>query len=252
MGLFDRWRRAQTRWDRRAHLQTIARLPGLAALPAGQLARLEALAQHFAVDKRFHAVGGGSVSPAQIATIATLACWPMLNLGSGALAGWSDLVLYPTGFRARRHQVEVAEVGLDVVHEYDEELAGEASEDGVVVLAWEEICLDLEHPADGQSVVIHEIAHMFDAQSGAVDGRPPLLPGMSADGWTRSFQQAFEKLRARVDDDQETLMDPYAAEAPEEFFAVAVEHYCLRPDLLEAECPAVAGLLQSLFGTVSA
>ncbi len=252
MGLFDRWRRRHSHWDRRAHLETIALLPGLAALPAAQLAQLEALAQRFAADKQFHAVGGGRVSPAQIATIATLACWPMLNLGSRALAGWSDLVLYPTGFRARRHRVEVATAGLDVVHEYDEELAGEASEDGVVVLAWEEICLDLEHPDDGQSVVIHEIAHMFDAQSGAIDGRPPLLPGMSADLWTHSFQEAFERLRAQVDAGQETLMDPYAAEAPEEFFAVAVEHYCLRPDLLEVECPAVTGQLEALFGTIGA
>jgi hypothetical protein len=221
-------------------------------MPAPQLARLETMARCFAAEKRFHAAGSTEISPVHVTTIATLACWPMLNLGSEALAGWTDLILYPTGFRARRHQVEGADSGLDVVHEYDEELAGEASESGVVVLAWEEICLDLDHPEDGQSVVIHEIAHMFDAQSGAVDGRPPLLPGMCARAWTRCFQQAFDRLNASLDAGEDSLMDPYAAEAPEEFFAVALEHYCLRPDLLWAECPEVGACLAELFGTIRA
>lgn len=248
------WRRDadHARWDTQAHQATVAQLPGMAALATARLAQLEQLARSLARDKRFHCHDGSQPSAAQITTITTLASWPMQNLGPRAFAGWRDLVLYPAGFRARRQLLEAEQSGLELIHEYDEDLSGEASELGVIVLAWDEICQDLAHPEDGQSVVIHEVAHLFDGLSGAMDGRPPLLPGMSAAVWTDVFQTAYDALRASLSADRESLMDPYAAEAPEEFFAVALEHYCLRPDWLLAECPAVHAQLHSLFGTVTA
>jgi Mlc titration factor MtfA (ptsG expression regulator) len=112
--------------------------------------------------------------------------------------------------------------------------------------------MDLDRPEEGQSVVIHEVAHLFDGLSGAIDGRPPLLSGMSPVRWTEVFQHAYDSLQAALADGRESLVDPYAAEAPEEFFAVALEHYCLRPDWLEQECPAVAAQMRALFGPIHA
>jgi Mlc titration factor MtfA (ptsG expression regulator) len=43
-------------------------------------------------------------------------------------------------------------------------------------------------------------------------------------------------------------MDPYAAEAPEEFFAVASEYHFTAPAVLEAAMPAVAAHLRRLYG----
>ncbi len=46
----------------------------------------------------------------------------------------------------------------------------------------------------------------------------------------------------------ETPIDVYAAEAPEEFFAVASEYHFSAPALLAREMPAVAGHLQRFYG----
>jgi Mlc titration factor MtfA (ptsG expression regulator) len=46
----------------------------------------------------------------------------------------------------------------------------------------------------------------------------------------------------------ETVIDPYAAEAPDEFFAVATEYHFSAPDLLEQEMPVVAGHLRRFYG----
>ncbi|MFN4162749.1 MAG: zinc-dependent peptidase, partial [Stenotrophomonas sp.] len=46
----------------------------------------------------------------------------------------------------------------------------------------------------------------------------------------------------------DTLIDPYAAEAPEEFFAVVTEYHFSAPDLLQQEMPTVAAHLRRFYG----
>lgn len=253
MGLLDWWQRRNDppAWDESAHRSVIAALPGTQGLPEARLQQWGSLARWVLADKQFLAPGGAAIELAQAVTIATLASWPMLNLGRQALAGWREIVLYPSGFRARRRLLEAQPEGLDLVHEYDEELAGEAGE-GVIVLAWEDILEDLAHPQDGACVVIHEVAHQFDACSGVIDGRPPLPGHMDGREWSEIFQREFDRLCSRLQAGEESWVDPYAAEAPEEFFAVMVEHYCLRPDWLQQDCPQVARLLRGLFGPIRA
>ena len=47
--------------------------------------------------------------------------------------------------------------------------------------------------------------------------------------------------------DEETLLDPYAAEAPEEFFAVASEAFFVAPHDFRAEHPRFYELLRGFF-----
>jgi len=106
-----------------------------------------------------------------------------------------------------------------------------------------DLCLDLAQPEDVQNVVVHEIAHKLDARGGGADGAPPLPRSIDARTWAREFQAAFEHLSEVVDrDETQALIDPYAATAPEEFFAVASEYHFLAPDLLQAAYPEVARL----------
>jgi Mlc titration factor MtfA (ptsG expression regulator) len=42
-------------------------------------------------------------------------------------------------------------------------------------------------------------------------------------------------------------MDPYAAESPDEFFAVASEYFWEKPSVLIRECPAVFDQLRLFF-----
>ena len=128
--------------------------------------------------------------------------------------------VYPGDFRVRR--TEVDEDG--VVHEWDDELAGEAMPGGPVVLSWDAMAND---PA--MNVVIHEFAHKLDMLSGAADGVPPLHAGMSRKVWLAVFKQAYEGFCDAVDRDKETWLDPYAAEHPSEFFAVISEAFFTDP-----------------------
>ncbi|MEZ5441061.1 MAG: zinc-dependent peptidase [Lysobacterales bacterium] len=249
--MWARWRDARSvrHWDEDVHAQLTDRLPGTWSLDPSAQQRWKLLTRRFLSDKQFVGADGLQITAEHGTTIATLAAWPMLNLGWEALRGWREVVLYPMTFTAERHLAEPLCDGLEVVHEFEESLSGEAAE-GVIVLAWEDIQLDLAHLDAGTCVVIHEIAHQFDARSGAIDGRPPLTDGLSGAQWSQDFQAAFDRLKQTLETGGEPAIDPYAAEAPEEFFAVMVEHYCLRPDWLDRDCPEVLTLLRKLFGEI--
>jgi hypothetical protein len=107
------------------------------------------------------------------------------------------------------------------------------------------VLADLEH--GGYSVVIHELAHKLDMQSGGPNGFPPLHAGMNPRAWTAAMQGAFDALNAALDRDEETAIDPYAAEEPGEFFAVISEHFFLDPLMLRDEMPAVYAQLAAYY-----
>lgn len=51
-----------------------------------------------------------------------------------------------------------------------------------------------------------------------------------------------------VDSGQDTAIDPYASESPEEFFAVCSEYHFSDAACLQQEMPAVAQHLQRFYG----
>ena len=57
--------------------------------------------------------------------------------------------------------------------------------------------------------------------------------------WTAAFTQAYEDLRGRIERDEETPIDDYAAESPAECFAVFSEYFFEAPHILRAAYPAV-------------
>ena len=87
----------------------------------------------------------------------------------------------------------------------------------------------------------------LDVLDGELDGTPP-LPSRWQRAWARDFQRAYDAFCAEVDAARETAIDPYAAEAPEEFFAVATEYHFSAPWLLEAAMPEVAAHLARFYG----
>jgi len=174
----------------------------------------------FLAEKQLIGAHGLEVTDAMRVSIAAQACLPILELGLDWYAGFTGIVVYPGDFRVQRKEID--EDG--VVHEWDDELAGEAMPGGPVVLSWDAMAND---PA--MNVVIHEFAHKLDMLSGAADGVPPLHAGMSRKAWLAVFKQAYEGFCDAVDRDKETWLDPYAAEHPSEFFAVISEAFFTDP-----------------------
>src|SRR5690606_18056329 len=104
-----------------------------------------------------------------------------------------------------------------VVHVGDDVLSGESWDAGPVILAWEDV--ESSGQGEGYNVVAHEFAHKLDLLDGAVNGLPPLHPGMRATEWTSVFQSAYDALLEQVERGEEPWLDPYAAQDPGEFFA---------------------------------
>ena len=202
-------------------------------------ARLRALAGRFLAGKRFEAARGAALDPVLRARVAAQACLPILELGLDWYADWSTVVIVPERFTADFEEVDEA----GVVHEWVGEASGESwDEGGPIVLSRADI--DLSGAGDGFNVVIHEVAHKLDALDGGLNGRPPLHAGMDARGWARAFTEAYTALCEAPDD---FALDPYAAEAPEEFFAVASEHFFELPETLAGEHPAVYAQLAAFY-----
>ena len=221
-----------------------ARSAWIAALEPGREQRLRELAALFLHQKTISPVAGLQLEPDDCALLAALCCLPLLEFGAEGLRGWSQLIVYPDEFRVRRSHVDAA----GVLHEFDDELIGESWDSGPLILSWADVQADLDEPDAGYCVPVHEMAHKLDALDGALDGTPP-LPRPWQQHWAADFQRAYDAMCRKVDTGRyRGRIDPYAAEAPEEFFAVASEYHFSAPHLLRQELPEVAAHLQRFYG----
>lgn len=222
---------------------TLARYPFLAERSAEDLSTLRDLATLFLAEKEFTGAHGFEVSDEIAVAIAAQACLPVLRLGLRHYAGFVGIVVHPDEVVARREVVDDA----GVVHHYDETLAGEAMEGGPVMLSWR----DVEHAGAsaeyGYNVVIHEFAHVLDMGDGLADGIPPLPDRAARAAWSAVIDDEYARFCDRVDDDEDTLLDPYGAESVDEFFAVASEVFFVAPRGLLAEHPRLYELLAGYY-----
>lgn len=228
-------------WTPAVWESVLPELPVLAPLSPQELIRLRDLATLFVHEKDLYGVRGLELDEAMQLAIALQACLPILELGMDWYRGWRSVVIYPEGFWSPREHIDEA----GVLHEELRPLIGEAWEAGPVILSWEDVLGSGER--DGENLVIHEFAHKLDMADGVVNGMPPLHPGMSRQAWIRDFGTAYEDLCARVDRDEDTAIDPYACEAPDEFFAVVSEAFFEIPQTLEQAYPLVYRHLRAFY-----
>jgi Mlc titration factor MtfA (ptsG expression regulator) len=215
--------------------KTLGSFHFLADLSVDEQKKLKTLAEQFLAEKEFSAAGGLQLTDEICVSIAAQGCLPILELGLAAYGDWVGIIVYPDEFIVQRQQADVD----GVVHEFTDVLAGEAWDGGPLLLSWHDARM-----ADGAyNVVIHEFTHKLDMLNGEVDGMPALHSGITVDVWESTFSAAYENFCHRVDAGEETLIDPYASEAPEEFFAVLSENFFGLPALVEHEYPAVYALL---------
>lgn len=217
-----------------------ARLPFLDHLVPDDRLRLREMALAFLGCKEFHGAQGLELDDDMLLAIALQACLPVLHIGLQAYEGWVGVIVYPGDFLIPRRIVDEA----GVLHEYDDEVLGEAWDGGPVLLSW---FSGNDAPA-GVNVVIHEFAHKLDMENGDVDGLPRLRPGMSRRDWAKAFGEAYEAFCAEVDRGVDTTIDPYAAEHPGEFFAVVSEVFFEDPLVLHRRFPAVYDQLVHFYG----
>lgn len=219
----------------------VASLPLLGGLSGEELNRLRELVAVFLREKELAAAGGYGLSGDMRLKIAAQACLPILNLGLDYYAGWVSVIVYPDEFVPEHEFMD--EYG--VVHLVREPMIGESWERGPVILSAADVERSGEH--DGVNVVIHEFAHKLDMLNGVPDGFPPLHREMERSAWTQAFTAAFDDFGAKVESGAETLIDPYAAESPAEFFAVVSEAFFEIPHALRREYPEVYRQLAAFY-----
>ena len=234
MGWLRDWRRkrllARHRIDEalwRSVTQPMAFLHGLSR---DEMQRLRSLALLLLAEKQFSGARGLQPDDAMRLAIAVQAGLPVLYLGLDRYDDWSEIVVYPGDFKVPIRETD----DEGVVHEFDEERAGESWKGGPVVLSW-----DAAVNAPDMNVVIHEFAHKLDMASGEADGMPPLHSGMDREAWAQAFHVAYEGFCDAVDRGKDTWLDPYAAESPGEFFAVVSEAFFTAPNETRRRYPEV-------------
>ena len=211
-------------------------LPILDGLDSDETERLRQRSILFLHAKRLTALPGVELDAADRLRLAAQAQLPLLHLADlDWYGGFHEVVLYPDDFQSPQKHRDVS----GVVHEWDAEHSGEAWLQGPVILAWPGV--QQSGGWEGYNLVIHELAHKLDMLNGDANGLPPLHRNMRIDAWAAAMQGAYDSLNAQLDanPDAHSLIDPYAAEDPAEFFAVTSEYFFSAPDLLLEAFPAV-------------
>lgn len=209
-------------------------LPLLHGLGPSQQQALRELATLFLRKVQVVEVADVSLGERDVWALAAQACLPILELGLDWYEACATVVVYPGNFVARHSYRD--ESGLE--HEDIAPLSGEAWDKGPVVLSLEDV--RDARALDGFNVVIHEFSHKLDMLNGDANGHPPLHAQMRRTDWTRAFTDAFSDFSGRVLIGEEPDgLDPYAAESPAEFFAVASESFFETPARLHRLYPEV-------------
>lgn len=213
-----------------------ANAPACRRLPEPLRAQLHGHVQVFLAEKHFEGCNGLEITDDIRVTIAGQACLLILNRETDYFPDLVTILVYPSVFYA--DLVEPDEHG-QIMSEYSEDRSGESWDLGVVILSWEDIVDYTSTGRAGYNVVLHEFAHQLDMENGAMDGVPRLRDRARRDAWQGAFGAAYEHFERAAAANRRTLVDPYGAEDPAEFFAVVTESFFERPLALRREYPAL-------------
>lgn len=221
--------------------QTLAaNVPVYRHLPADLRAQLHGHIHVFLSEKHFEGCNGLEITDEVRVTIAGEACLLILNRETEYYPDLVTILVYPTIFYA-----DVEDHDGHIVSEYKEDRSGESWELGVVILSWEDA---VEHASTGRAgynVVLHEFAHQLDMENGAMDGIPRIKSKSERDAWRAAFTDAYQRFESGSN--RRSVVDPYGAGDPSEFFAVVTESFFERPLALQREQPALYAVLARFY-----
>ena len=217
-------------------------LPLYNRMPNELRTRLEPVVRAFLSDVRFVGCQGLAVTDEMRLVIATQACLLVVERDTRAYESLSSVLVYPDKFVV--NDTDEDEAG--VVTEGENVLSGQSLDTARIILSWQDV-QESGMPGDAYNVVLHEFAHYLD---NSVDG---VLSDTGArresfEVWHEVLEREYEALCEAIERGEETLIDPYGAEHPAEFFAVATETFFEQPVELKRRHAALYAELQSFYG----
>jgi len=219
------------------------RVPLLHRMPVDLQLQLKKHIQVFLAEKTFVGCQGQVIDDDVRVTIAAQACLLLLNRPTGYFPNLRQILVYPGAFAVEHDEVDAA----GVVHTRRDARAGESWDSGQVLLSWDDVRRGAAVPHDGWNEVIHEFAHQLDAENGRSNGAPELATTRQYKQWSQVMQTHYDALQAQLRRGEDTFLDPYAATAPAEFFAVLSETFFEQPIGLQRAHPALYAELQAFY-----
>ena len=207
-------------------------------VPASTRKEAEGWIQVFLAEKSFEPCADlEEVTEAMRLAIAAPACLLIAHRPQDYYERLKSILVYPVAFRKRDD------------HEGDDSVRlGESWGTGSVVLSWQSVKQGDVDPRDGLNVVLHEFAHQIDQADGAADGVPEFEDQEDYGRWSRAFAPAYRKFCEEVNSGKRTVLDPYGAESPAEFFAVATETFFERAKAMKREESEVYAEMARFYG----
>lgn len=218
-------------------------VPLYSRVPADIRERTLGLTRIF-MEKRFVGCNGLVVTDEMRVVIGFQASLLVVNRPGVPLDHFYDelesILVYPAAFLVE----ETHHVGDGLVSTGRRALSGQAWEARRMILSWD----DIENPHSGSNVVLHEFAHYLDMENDSMDGAPALQNAPAYARWSRAFWDEYRRLLEDLQAGRPTVLDPYAATEPAEFFAVVTEVFFERPEPLLAEHPGLYEQLATYYG----
>lgn len=211
------------------------RMPYFRRMPADLQLQLKKHIQVFLAEKIFVGCDGLVVTDEMRVTIAAQACLLLLNRKTDYYPQLSQILIYPSAFIVNKIHPDAS--GL--VTEQRQVLSGESWQQGQVILSWQDTVADADVHDDGRNVVIHEFAHQLDQENGPANGAPILARAEHYQSWSKTLQREFHTLQQQTALGHRSLLNPYGATNPAEFFAVVSEVFFEQPHALAEQHPAL-------------
>jgi Mlc titration factor MtfA (ptsG expression regulator) len=212
-------------------------------LPMPLRLQLRRLIKQFLHQKQFSGAAGLTVTDEMRVTIAAQACMLQLNRGGDLFPRLKYILIYPAAFVVTRPVADES----GVVREHAQGTLGESWQNGRVILAWDNVLHGARNFVDGRNVVLHELAHQLDSESGNTDGAPLLAGKSSYRSWAQALSSEFEELQRDSSRGRRSIMDHYGATNPAEFFAVATETFFEKPEQMARHHTELFKVLKSYY-----
>jgi len=218
-----------------------ASVPLYRRLPPEDREELHGHVQVLLAEKHFEGAGGLQLTDRMRLVVSAQAAVLLLHRPADVFPKLVSVLLYPVEYAVS----EEIPAGDGTVFKIDEARSGESWQTGTLVLSWRDVTRDLRR--GDRNVVLHEFAHQLDAETGETNGAPILADRDLRTRWAKTMSEAYDRTIDDVERGRRTLLDPYGAESPAEFFAVATEAFFLAPRRLRASEPDLYDVLRGYY-----
>mgnify|MGYP002633031904 CR=1 FL=1 len=212
-------------------------------------AEQEQLLDHVKVflgEKNFEGCGGLELTGEMKAVIAAQACLLLMHRETGYFSRLKSVLVYPSSYLGQTNDDESDE---------NAHRLGESWDTGAVILAWDAVLDGAHNRMDGQNLVFHEFCHQLDQEDGTADGLPILADGDDTvlerhrkyTTWAQVLSHHYDQFVERTRRGHRTVLDPYGATNPAEYFAVATECFFEKSRAMQQNLPQLYTVLQRFY-----